>query len=279
MLNRFMISVAALALVAGTGLANAQDKGRDSGGAGAQPQMQHSQPSGGAAERGSMGRDTGHEKGTVGQAGGMKSGTAAEDKASGAMKDEHQGREMNKNAAEDKAGATKGQRTDERAQGQQDKSKSMSQDTSKSGAKDKDMKAEGSKSGTSTNNAENQKGSTTTNQNAQGQTGTSTNKNAQGQTSTSTTVGQAGAAAKLTTEQRTQITSVIREERVRPVTNVNFSIAVGTRIPREGIELHALPSRVVTIYPEWRTYKYVLVKEEIVIIDPDTYEIVAVLNV
>ncbi|WP_063683770.1 DUF1236 domain-containing protein [Bradyrhizobium stylosanthis] len=282
MLNRFMISVAAVALVAGTGLANAQDKGRDTGGAGAQQQMQHSQPSGGAAERGSMGRDSNHEKGTVGQAGGagsMKSGTAAEDKSSGAMKDEHQGREMNKNAAEDKAGATKGQRTDERAQGQQDKSKSMSQDTSKPGAKDKDMKAEGSKSGTSTNNAENQKGSTTTNQNAQGQTGTSTNQNAQGRTGTNTTVGQAGAGAKLTTEQRTQITSVIREERVRPVTNVNFSISVGTRIPREGIELHALPSRVVTIYPEWRTYKYVLVKEEIVIIDPDTYEIVAVLNV
>jgi hypothetical protein len=199
---------------------------------------------------------------------------------------------MNKNAAEEKSGATKGQRTDERAQGQQDKSKSMSQDTSKSGAKDqKDMKAEGTKSGTSTNNAENQKGTTSTNknaqgqtspgtnQNAQGQTSPSTNQNAQGQSSTNTTVGQAGAGAKLSTEQRTQITSVIREEHVQPVTNVNFSISVGTRIPREGIELHALPSRVVTIYPEWKTYRYVLVKDEIVIVNPDTYEIVAVLNV
>ena len=64
-----------------------------------------------------------------------------------------------------------------------------------------------------------------------------------------------------------------------PATNVNFNISVGTRVPREGITLHALPSRVVTIYPEWRSYKYILVKEEIVIIDPDTYEIVAVLNV
>ncbi|MDA9501146.1 DUF1236 domain-containing protein [Bradyrhizobium sp. CCBAU 11357] len=279
MLNRFMISVAAVALVAGAGLANAQDKGT---GAGSQ-QMQHSQPSGGAAD-----------KGTVGQAGGS-SATKSEDK-SGAMKDDRSGGAMHKNAAEDKAGATKGQRTDERAQGQmdksqQDKSKSMSQDTSKSGSKDqKDMKAEGSKSGTSTNNAETQKGTgTSTNQNAQGQTGASTNQNAQGQTGTSstqnvqgqssTTVGQAGAAAKLSTEQRTQITSVIREERVAPVTNVNFSISVGTRIPREGITLHALPSRVVTIYPEWRAYKYVLVRDEIVIINPDTYEIVAVLNV
>lgn len=286
MSNRFMISVAALALVAGTGLANAQGTMKnESGGAGAQP-MQHSQPSGGAAERGSsMGKESTHEKGTVGQAGGsstMKPGASAEEKSPGAAKDEHSGREMNKNAAEEKSGATKSQRTDEHAQGQQDKSKSMSQDTSKSGAKEqKDMKAEGTKSGaSSTNNAQNQKGTETrTNQNAQGQPGTSTNQNAQGQSSTSTTVGQAGAGAKLSTEQRTQITSVIREEHVRPVTNVNFSISVGTRIPREGIELHALPSRVVTIYPEWRTYKYVLVKEEIVIINPDTYEIVAVLNV
>ena len=57
MSNRFMISVAALALVAGTGLANAQGTmNRDSGGgAGAQP-TQHSQPAGGAAERGAMGK-------------------------------------------------------------------------------------------------------------------------------------------------------------------------------------------------------------------------------
>jgi hypothetical protein len=282
MLNRFMISAAALALVAGTGLANAQGTmNRDSGGAGAQP-AQQTQPSGGAAERGATGKDSmTKEKGTVGQAGGAstaKPGAAAEEKSPGAMKDERSGGAMHKNAAEDKAGATKGQRTDERAQGQmdksqQDKSKSMSQDTTKSGDKDnKDMKAEDNKAGTSTkSNAENRPAS-----------GTSTDMKAEGKSSTSsstTTVGQAGAAAKLSTEQRTQITSVIREERVAPVTNVNFAISVGTRVPREGIELHALPSRVVTIYPEWRSYRYVLVREQIVIIDPNTYEIVAVLDV
>jgi len=266
MSNRFMISAAVLALVAGTGLANAQGTMKNESGAGAQT-TQHSQSEHGSSMGKESTHEKSHEKGTVGQAGGsstMKSGTSAEEKSSGAAKDEHSGREMNKNAAEEKSG-TKSQRSDERAQGQQDKSKSMSQDTSKSGAKDKDMKAEGTKSGASTNNAENQKGNETrTNQNAQ--------------TNTNSTVGQAGAGAKLSTEQRTQITSVIHEEHVRPVTNVNFSISVGTRIPREGIELHALPTRVATICPEWRTYKFVLVKEEIVIINPDTYEIVAVIN-
>ena len=79
MSNRFMISVAALALVAGTGLANAQGTmNRDSGGgAGAQP-TQHSQPSGAAERGGSMGRESAQEKGTVGQTGGaMKPGGAA----------------------------------------------------------------------------------------------------------------------------------------------------------------------------------------------------------
>lgn len=284
MSNRFMISVAALALVAGTGLANAQGTmNRDSGGAGAQP-AQQTQPSGGAAEHGTMGKDSvTKEKGTVGQAGGAsttKPGAAAEDKSPGAMKDERPGGAMHKNAAEDKAGATKGQRTDERAQGQmdksqQDKSKSMSQDTTKhdttksDATKSKDMKAEDNKAGTSKSNAENRP-----------VPGTSTDMKAEGKSSTSsTTVGQAGAAAKLSTEQRTQITSVIREQRVAPVTNVNFAIAVGTRVPREGIELHALPSRVVTIYPEWRSYRYVMVREQIVIIDPNTFEIVAILDV
>jgi len=66
------------------------------------------------------------------------------------------------------------------------------------------------------------------------------------------TVGQAGAGAKLSTDQRSQITTVIREERVAPVSHANFSVSVGTRIPRQGVELHTLPSRVATIYPEWR---------------------------
>ncbi|MBR0715427.1 DUF1236 domain-containing protein [Bradyrhizobium liaoningense] len=268
MSNRFMISVAALALVAGTGLANAQGTmNRDAGSPSAQPMQQHSQPSGGAAEHGgamnketNKDKDATKDKGTVGQAGGaMKS----EDK-SGAMKDDRSGTMHKNQSADDKAGATKGQRTE----GQQDKSKSMSSETqTKSGTKD--MKAEDSKSGAASKSSAETRPGTSTDMKAQGQTGTSS----------STTVGQAGASAKLSTEQRTQITSVIREEKVAPVTNVNFNISVGTRVPREGITLHALPSRVVTIYPEWRAYKYILVREEIVIIDPATFEIVAVLNV
>ena len=93
----------------------------------------------------------------------------------------------------------------------------------------------------------------------------------------SQTVGQAGAGAKITTEQRTKITSVIREQHVQPLTHVNFSISIGTRVPRE-TSFHPLPTEIVTYYPEWRGYEYVLVNDQILVIDPRTYEIVAVLD-
>ncbi len=54
-----------------------------------------------------------------------------------------------------------------------------------------------------------------------------------------------------------------------PVTNVNFSISVGTRVPRE-IGYHPLPEEIVTVYPEWRGYEFFLVRDEVVwwIADP-----------
>jgi Protein of unknown function (DUF1236) len=70
---------------------------------------------------------------------------------------------------------------------------------------------------------------------------------------------------------------VIRNEHVAPVNNVDFSISVGTRVPRERISLRPLPSEVVTVYPEWRGYEFFLVRDEIVVVDPRTQEIVAVL--
>jgi hypothetical protein len=59
---------------------------------------------------------------------------------------------------------------------------------------------------------------------------------------------------------------------------VNFSLSVGTRVPREGVEFRTLPTEVVTIYPQWRGYKFIVVHDEIVVIDPNTYEIVEVIS-
>jgi hypothetical protein len=96
-----------------------------------------------------------------------------------------------------------------------------------------------------------------------------------------TTTGQGAAAshgkANLTTEQRTKIRTVIKEKvHVQPLTHVNFSINVGTTVPRS-VHVYPVPAEVVEIYPEWRGYNFVLVNDQIVIIDPATFTIVEVI--
>ena len=92
-----------------------------------------------------------------------------------------------------------------------------------------------------------------------------------------TTTGQAGAGAKLSTEQRTTIRTSITKQNIKPATNINFSISVGTRVPRT-VGFHPLPAEVITLYPDWRGYEFFLVNDEIVVVNPRTLEIVAVID-
>lgn len=91
--------------------------------------------------------------------------------------------------------------------------------------------------------------------------------------------GAAGSSggASMTAEQRTKISTTIRQSSVRPLSKVNFNIAIGTAVPRNVI-LHALPAAVIEVYPDWRPYRFVLVGDEILVIDPATYRIVAILD-
>jgi hypothetical protein len=96
---------------------------------------------------------------------------------------------------------------------------------------------------------------------------------------TTTGQGSAAGAAKLSTEQRTKITTVFKSQKVERIepSKLNISISVGTRIPAT-VKYHPLPQEVIVIYPEWRGYDYILVGDQIVIIDPRSHEIVAVLE-
>ena len=253
MTNRLMISVAAVALIAGTGFANAQGTG-----------MSRDTPSAAPAQQGAPSSDRG-----------------ASDRGTSA------GGEMNRDAAKPGMKATqseqqspaagKNQRADEKNMPDKNKSsqndnaqkKSMSSENDNN-AKDnnaktgKDMKAEGGqdRNGMKAEGSEDRNGK----MNADSKGG------AEGKT-----VGQAGAGAKLSGDQRTKITTVIRDQHVQPVTNVNFSISVGTRVPRD-VSFHPLPAEIVTIYPDWRGYEFILVRDQILVIDPSSLEIVAVLD-
>jgi len=258
-----MISVAAIALIAGTGLANAQATGgRESGGAAAQQTAPSTGPAaGGGASGGAMQHSN--------EPSGMKS-TQSDQKAPGATKTQRAEDSMpgqkskgmsSENETKGQASESKGQAKDMKAEGREGHGNNMKAEGRETNTRDNNMKAEG-KNG---------------NMNAEGKNG-NMNAETKGTERSQTTVGAAGAGAQLSTEQRTKITSVIREQRVAPVNNVNFSISVGTRVPSE-VRFHPLPAEVVTIYPEWRGYDYIMVRDQILVIDPRSHEIVAVLDV
>ena len=83
----------------------------------------------------------------------------------------------------------------------------------------------------------------------------------------------------LSTEQRTRIKEVIVKEHNAPrVANVDFSLSVGTHVPRNKVKFVAVPSTLIEIQPQWRGYEYFLVGDQIVIVNPRTLEIVAVIE-
>src|SRR3984957_12959217 len=97
--------------------------------------------------------------------------------------------------------------------------------------------------------------------------------------SDSKTTGNAATSATAAppAEKRTQISSAIKQEKVEEVTNVNFSLSIGTAVPA-GVRYHALPSRIVEIYPEWRGYDFILVHGRYIILRPHTHEIVYIIE-
>jgi hypothetical protein len=97
------------------------------------------------------------------------------------------------------------------------------------------------------------------------------------------TAQQSGGAMRssnvsLTTEQKTVIRSKVLTSSAPRVTNVNFDIRVGTVVPRS-VRIAPVPVTLVEIEPTWRGYMYFVYADEIIIVEPRTLQIVAVLQV
>ena len=93
---------------------------------------------------------------------------------------------------------------------------------------------------------------------------------------TTTQRSGAGKSVTLSSEQKTRIKEVVGHNSSARVDRVDFSLSVGTRVPRT-VHLVVLPEDIVRIVPQFRGYLYIIVRDEIVILDPDTLEIVAIL--
>ena len=242
MSNRFLISVAAAALIAGTGLANAQGAMNREGGAG--PAAKHSAPPAGS----SSAQSAPQQRETAPPSPGMKNSAQAK---------EMMGKDRMDNA-QSKDGMGK--------EGAKKKSAQSPDGMGKEGMKNRAQ----SKDGTGKDRMDN----------AQSKDGMSKDgmRNS-AKDSKSTTTGNAATSARVAApppEKRTQIVSAIKSEKIKE-TNVNVNISIGTTLPTS-VRFYPLPPRIVEIYPAWRGYEVVLIHGRYVIVRPKTREIVYIIE-
>jgi hypothetical protein len=92
---------------------------------------------------------------------------------------------------------------------------------------------------------------------------------------------KAGSAnrVQLTEEKRTNLGQTLaKESNLNRANNISVSVNIGTRLPNS-VHLVALPAAIIAIVPEYRTYRYVVVNDQICIVEPNSYEIVEVIPV
>jgi len=162
-------------------------------------------------------------------------------------------------------------------------------------AKPTERSSQSSPSKTETNKSAQEKSGTGSERNAQGTsspsgrnaqstsqnpTGSSRNQGTASQSGTNrstTASAPTGERVNLTSEQKTQIRSQVIERGNAPrVSHVNFNVSVGVVVPTS-VHLAPVPEVLVSIHPGWRSYRYFVYEEEIIIVDPRTHKIVEVI--
>jgi hypothetical protein len=123
--------------------------------------------------------------------------------------------------------------------------------------------------GTTPNNAQG-----TTQNNAPGVAPSNNTQNNQATSNRSMTTSN----VSLTTEQKTTIRTKVLTSSAPRVTNVDFEIRVGIAVPRT-VRVAPLPVEIIEIQPTWRGYMYFVRGDEIIVVEPNTLRIVAVLEV
>ena len=88
--------------------------------------------------------------------------------------------------------------------------------------------------------------------------------------------GDAGDRIQVTERERTTIQKSIDVQKAR--VNIDINLNIGSPVPRS-VTLYPLPAAIIDINPRWRNYRYVVVRDEIVIINPQTYVVVEVIPV
>ena len=81
----------------------------------------------------------------------------------------------------------------------------------------------------------------------------------------------------LSLEQQTKIADVITRDAGAPVREVHFSLAIGNTVPAD-LQLRPVPASVGQAAPQFRGASYLVVEEQIALVDSQTRKILAVIQ-
>lgn len=145
-------------------------------------------------------------------------------------------------------------------------------ETQKSGSQDGSPSSRAQKSGSDAQNS-----GDATKPSVSTETHTSSKSNVENNTTVKKTENRT-TNVNISVEQQMEIRQVVKEVHVEPVREVNFTVSVGTAIPKK-ISLDPLPPRIVKIVPQYETYRFfILADGRIVIVDPAAYTIVYIIK-
>jgi uncharacterized protein DUF1236 len=279
----FLAGIAALALIAGTGLAAAQEtpQGKQNatqphaGGANMKTEKQGA-PGGQMGQNTQSGNKIGEKQGGAnaqaegsqkGKMGENESSSKAESKTKAETKAGKSSERMNE-SAEKGAGPNaketgqhareteRGKKTDKEKFGESERKERMDQDKAAQG--------ERKTPGASTAEERREGGA----------------KNAQSRDERLHGLQGNASGVTFNDQQRTRIRETVINARGAPrVSSVDFDLAVGTAIPRDRVHIVPVPEYLVEIEPRWRGFRYFIYEDELVIVDPVDMRIVAVVPV
>jgi hypothetical protein len=213
---------------------------------------------------------------------GQGSGQQMERKESGSGQQDG-GATKERRSGQDGAGTEQRQGSTERQQGASDDKSEKRQRTGQGGDTGETKQRTGQSQDGDRKNTE---------QKAQGQSedGNRTERNAQGQdsgtaeqrTSRDSTNGDSKKRpnVNITQEKKTVIRERVVQKAPKRYTRneINFNLSVGTSVP-DTFVIYDMPSAIIEVVPEYRDYDYIVVGDLLLIIDPDTREIVDVVQV
>ena len=86
---------------------------------------------------------------------------------------------------------------------------------------------------------------------------------------------------KVSEDKKVRVKSVFARHHVERVRDLGVAVNVGVRLPRNKVRrVYPVPEEIVRIVPEYRGYDYIMLEDgRVLIIDPDTYEIVDIIEV